>query len=142
MLILKACSETTLFTECSDEVFHSLELRRYISYDHHLFLKMFKILCRFQKLKKKLRKFFQFSDNCIWIGSCKLSQSSTGYLSSAVNVLTNSPKISPIIRGEISKSTSLRMMKKHDKSALMEISEVFGTLSQVYSQSVFWNGAF
>ena len=36
-----------------------------------------------------------------------------------------------------SKSTSLRMMKKDDKSALMEISQVFGTFSHVECQSVF-----
>ena len=34
------------------------------------------------------------------------------------------------------------MMKKHDKSALMEISQVFGPLSDVDSQNVFWNDAF
>ena len=34
------------------------------------------------------------------------------------------------------------MMRKHDKNALMEISEVFETFSQVYSQRIFWNGAF
>ena len=36
-----------------------------------------------------------------------------------------------------SKSTSLRMMKTHDKSALIEISQVFGTLSHVDCPSVF-----
>ena len=41
-----------------------------------------------------------------------------------------------------SKSISLRMMKKDDKSAPMEISQVFGTLSQVDSQSLFWKDAF
>ena len=41
-----------------------------------------------------------------------------------------------------SKSTSTAMMKKHDKSAPMDISQVFGTLSHVDCQSVLWNGAF
>ena len=36
-----------------------------------------------------------------------------------------------------SKSNSMRMMKKHDKSALMEISQVFGTLSHVDLKSLF-----
>ena len=36
-----------------------------------------------------------------------------------------------------SKSTSLGIMKKHDESALMHISQVFGTLSHVDCQSVF-----
>ena len=40
------------------------------------------------------------------------------------------------------KSTSLRMREKLDKTALMKISEVFGTFSHVDCQSVFWNDAF
>ena len=35
-----------------------------------------------------------------------------------------------------SRPTFVRMMKKHDKSALMEILQVFGTLSHVDCQSV------
>ena len=38
---------------------------------------------------------------------------------------------------KFSKSTSLRMMEKDDKSAPMDISQVFGTLSHVDYQSVF-----
>ena len=45
--------------------------------------------------------------------------------------------------GEIfSKSTSLRMMRKHDKRTLMEVWKVFGTLSHIDCQSTFRNGAF
>ena len=51
---------------------------------------------------KNWEKVFYFLDNCIWIGSGKFSQSWTRYLSSAVNVLTNTPKTSPITRGDIS----------------------------------------
>ena len=51
---------------------------------------------------KNWEKLFYFLDNCIWIGSGKFSQSWTRYLSSAVNVLTNTPKTSPITRGDIS----------------------------------------
>ena len=36
-----------------------------------------------------------------------------------------------------SKSTSPRMMKKHDTSTLMEFSQVFGTFSHADCQSVF-----
>ena len=35
-----------------------------------------------------------------------------------------------------SKSTSLRMMKKHDKSTVTEISQVFGTISHFDCESV------
>ena len=36
-----------------------------------------------------------------------------------------------------SKSTSIRILKKDEKSALMEISQIFGTLSHVDCQRVF-----
>ena len=42
--------------------------------------------------KKKIRKSFLFGDNCVRIGCFKLSLLSREYLSSAVNVLTNSYK--------------------------------------------------
>ena len=65
------------------------------------FLKVFKIWCSFQKWKKKFKKVMRFIDNYIWIGSCKLSQSSMEYLPSAVNVLTNTLKILHNTRGDI-----------------------------------------
>ena len=34
------------------------------------------------------------------------------------------------------------MMEKNEKSALMEISLLFGTLSYVHCESVFWKAAF
>ena len=51
-----------------------------------------------QKMEKK---FFRFSDNYIWIRSSKVSQSRTGYLPSAVNLLTNTTKTSSNTRGDI-----------------------------------------
>ena len=42
--------------------------------------------------KKKIRKSFLFGDNCVRIGCVKLSLLRREYLSSAVNVLTNSTK--------------------------------------------------
>ena len=53
-------------------------------------------------MEQKVRKSFGFSDNCIWIGSNKFSQSWTGYFAWAVIVLTNTSKISPKTRGYIS----------------------------------------
>ena len=37
MLTVKACSATTIFREWSNQDFHSLEFRKYISYDNHPF---------------------------------------------------------------------------------------------------------
>ena len=56
------------------------------------FLEMIKIQFKFRKCKKKFKKkFFCFRDDCRCCN--KLSLLRTEYLSSAVNVLTNSPKI-------------------------------------------------
>ena len=61
---------------------------------------------------------------------------------SAVNVLTNTPKISRNTRGDFLQINIPENDGQHDKIAFMEISQVFGTFSHVDCQSVFWNGAF
>ena len=71
---------------------------------------------------KNFENVYRFLDNCIWIGTCKFSQPWTGYLPSTVNVLTNTPKISPNIRGDIFQiNFAEKDKKKHDESTLMEI---------------------
>ena len=62
---------------------------------------MFEIWRRFQKWNKTLSKIFGFSDNYIWIGSCKFPHYWTGYLQSAVNMSKKTPKISTNTRGDI-----------------------------------------
>ena len=104
--------------------------------------KIFQIWCRFQKWKKNWENVLRFSDNFICIGSCKFSQSSTGYLPSAVNVLRNTPKISRNSRGDIFQISFYRNDERNDKSALMAISLDFGTLPHVECHSVFRNGGF
>ena len=64
------------------------------------------------------------------------------FLSSTVNALKNSPKISEIAKKDIFQLNFLRLMEKCDKSAFVKISSLFGTLQHVDSQRVFWNGAF
>ena len=64
---------------------------------------MFRIWCRLQKWNKKIEKVVGFKDNCIWIGHDKFTQSRIGYLSLAVNVLRNTPKIEHITKGDIFK---------------------------------------
>ena len=48
--------------------------------------------------KEKLKLTFFFLDNCIWFGCGKFSLLRWDYLSSAVNVLINCPKISDITK--------------------------------------------
>ena len=50
---------------------------------------------------KNAQKGFRFLDNCIRIGSSKLSKFQKGYLSSTVNVLKNATKNSPINKRDI-----------------------------------------
>ena len=92
--------------------------------------------------KKNWEKSLCFSDNCIWIRNYKFSHSGTGCFSSAVNVLTNTPMISNFNQGDIFQINPRRSYEKYDKSPLMLISQVFGTLYHVDCRRVFWNGAF
>ena len=61
---------------------------------------------------------------------------------SAINVLRNTPKILPNTSGDIFQINFSQNDEKHDKSALMDIWQVFTTLSDVECQRVFRNGAF
>ena len=96
---------------------------------------MFKIWCRLNKWTKKLtkkkkkkKKKIRFQGHCIWSGGGKFSQSQTGYWSSAVNVLTNTPKISHTDKGDIFEIISLQKDEKYDKKIIIDILQVFGTL--------------
>ena len=51
--------------------------------------------------QKNLKKIFGFKDTCIWIGDDKFSQTWTGFLSLAVNVLRKRPKIYHMTKGDI-----------------------------------------
>ena len=50
---------------------------------------------------KKFEKVFGFRDHCNWFGDDNFSKSRKGYLSLAVNVLRNTPKIFHITKGDI-----------------------------------------
>ena len=78
--------------------------------------------------KKKKKKKISFQGHWIWSGGGKFSQSQTGYWSSAVNVLTNTPKISHTDKGDIFEIISLQKDEKYDKKIIIDILQVFGTL--------------
>ena len=62
-------------------------------------------LVEISKMQQKLAtKFFCFWENCVWIGIVKLSLLSTGYFSSAPNVLRSSPKIRDVKSIELENS--------------------------------------
>ena len=73
------------------------------------------------------------------VGCRKLSLSRKEYLSSAVNVLTNSPEISDINMRDIFPLISLRIMGKYNKGAFFQVSAVFDSMLAV--ERVFWNRA-
>ena len=97
---------------------------------------MFKIWCRLnkwtkkltKKKKKKKKKKFVLKVIAFEARGGKYSQSQTGYLSSAVNVLTNTPKISHTDKGDIFEIISLQKDEKYDKKIIIDILQVFGTL--------------
>ena len=65
------------------------------------------------------------------VGCRKLSLSRKEYLSSAVNVLTNSPEISDINMRDIFPLISLRIMGKYNKGAFFQVSAVFDNMLAV-----------
>ena len=145
MLTVKACSVTGLLESVLTKFFTVNKFGNTVAVTTIFSSKTLKVSCRFKKWKKNWEKvfyFLYFLDNCIWNGSGKFSQSWTRYISSAVNVVTKTPKILPSTRGDIFQISVHDNDEKHEKSTLIEISQAFGTLSHVDCQSVFWNGTF
>ena len=102
LLTIKGCSETGLFTHLTNHVFRSLQFRKYIIYEGHLFFRSVQKLTEiWDMLQKVNKKKFCFLDCYSWIGCGKLVLLWREYLSSAVNVLTNTPTISDITKTDI-----------------------------------------
>ena len=67
-----------------------------------------------------------FVDTSIWIGCAKISLLQKKYLSSGVNVLTNSLKFLHITNRDICQLNFSQMDEKYYKSSVMQISQVLG----------------
>ena len=106
------------------------------------FLKVLKISSIFQIFRRKLGKKFFFWDNCIWKGCVKLSLSRREYLSSAVNVLTNSVKIFHITKRDFSNSISFAVINNYVKSTAVMIWNMFVRVYHVPCRRVLSNGTF
>ena len=106
------------------------------------FSKYLKIDVKFRNAGNNWVKNFFVLDKRIWIGSGTLFLLRGEYLSSAVIVLKNSPKISDVTKRDIFQFNFLRVMEKCDKSAFVQISSLFGTLQRVDCLRIIWNGAF
>ena len=97
MLFVEGSSETGVLRLLSKHVFRDPQILKYIRYESHVFLEMFKMKSKFRKYKKKKKKKipkgFFFWDNFLSIFCYKLCLLRREYLSSAANGLTDSPKI-------------------------------------------------
>ena len=70
------------------------------------------------------------------IGIVKLSLLRTGYLSSAANVLTRSPKIRCVNKRVFLQLIGFTLINDYDKSAAMQISSVLGHVYHVACRMV------
>ena len=112
LLLVEGDPETGLLRHLSN---HDFEVRNFgntKSMRVIFFLEIFKISYRFKKWRKRWD--FCFWGNCILRHIIKFSLLRTGYLSSAINVLTSSSKISR--RETFSNSTALALINKSDQS--------------------------
>ena len=127
MLTVKACSETALFRErYITKILTDCNFRNSLAVTIIFSFKFLGFDVNSRNRTKKSKKVFYFSYNCICIGSGKFSQSWTGYLSSTINMLTNTSKISPNTRGDTFQINFNENDEKHDKWPLMEISKHLG----------------
>ena len=92
-----------------------------------------------EKIQKKL---FVFEIIASRIGCVKLSLLRREYLSSAVNVLTNSYKALHLTKTDFFHSIAFQMISKYGSSAVVQIATVFEPVYHVACQWVLWNGTF
>ena len=108
MVLVVRSSETGRFRYISNHVFRSKKKKKYISYEDHLFFGNVQNWVSISKMKQKIGKiFFCFWDNCIWRYCNTLPLLRREYLSSAVSVLTNSPKLLHITKRDFFQLNSL-----------------------------------
>ena len=92
-VVVKGFSETWLFRHLSGYDFAVRNFKITKSMRVSFLSKCSKFHRDFKIDARNAEKGFCFWDNCIWIGIVKLSLLRRGYISSAANVLTSSPKI-------------------------------------------------
>ena len=94
MLLVKRFSQTGLFRHLSDYVFGVRNFRIAKSMRVILFFSRdLEFIVDFKNSAKNSEKELRFWDNCIWIGTVKLSLLRRGYFSLPGNVLRNSQKM-------------------------------------------------
>ena len=115
---------TVLFMQLSNHVFRNQWLQKYLCYEAHFKKKRSKFNGDSKNAIKKQQNVFSLLNNCIWIGSGKISLLWQNYLPPAVKVLTVL-KSKIWLRMTFYDPIWLKFMKKSDKIAFLQISAVF-----------------
>ena len=143
MLTVASFFETRLLRHLTNHIFCSLEFWKYITYEGHLFsFKMFKPWCRFPICSRKLKKkILSFLVSCSWIGCSKFLLLRREYLLSAVNVLTNTLRVSDKLRRTFPNTIFAKVMKQYDESAVVQFFRLFNmlTVAQCCEARLFWH---
>ena len=100
MLLVEGSFETGLFRHLSNYVFGVHNFGNTKAMRVFFFWKRSKFQLDSNKAAENGEKIFSFRDNCIWIAIFKLSLLRIGYFSLAANVLTSSPKIWHVKKGD------------------------------------------
>ena len=96
----------------------------------------------FKNAAQNWEKMFCFWGNCIRIDIVKVSLLRTGYLKSASNVLTSSPKIWHVNKRDFFRLNWQAVINKYDKSAKMLALTVLGDVYHVAFRGILWNATF
>ena len=143
MLLLEGSSEAGLFINSPDYVFVGRNFGNTKSTSVIFFSKYLKFNLDCKNLAENWKNVFCCWDNCIWIGSVKLSLIKTGYFSSAANVLLKTlPKFSMWIKETFSNSIDLAGTNKYDKSSVTQISKVLRHVCHVAYRTVLCHRTF
>ena len=121
MLPVGQCSEARLFRHLTNCIFCSLWFRKYITFEG--------VTISTSDMEEKILKIFSFLDNCSWIGCYKFFRLRREYLPSAINLLTNTSRISDTLRRTFSNSLFAKVMKQYDRSDVVQIFRLFYMLT-------------
>ena len=129
MLTVERCSETVFFFGSElTKFFTACKFRNKVAMTMIFFLKMFEYLCRFRNRLKKQKKFFVLKIIAFESGTTN-SQNPEHDTFHWESTCYETQLRFNISLGEIFfKSGSLRVMRKNDENALMQILHEFGTL--------------
>ena len=142
MLHVEGSSPTGAFRHLSKPVFRCREFRKYRRYVVRFFKKCWKFTVDSKNEEKNWEKMFCFWDKCIWIVCIELSLLRREYLSSAVNLLTESLKTFHVTKKNFSNSLTFRVINQYGKGAGIKIESVFRPVYHAAFRGVLSNGSF